>query len=51
MGDDKPGRHRPREGSWIPAPRPENGFTVVGKATLKLLGKLAGWNNPNRDNG
>jgi len=46
---DKPGKHRPKEGSWIPAKKGENGFTILGKATLRLLGKIKGWENPNRD--
>jgi len=44
---DKSGKHRPREGSWIPA-KDGKGFGVVGRITLKLLGKLSGWDNPGR---
>ena len=37
------GKHEPKEGGWIPA---KDGFQVLGKATLKLLGKLTGWDTP-----
>lgn len=43
----KPGKHRPKVGRVVPHPD-KTGHTVLGKITLKLLGKITGWDDPNR---
>lgn len=48
MGETKPGAHRPKVGRIIPAKRGESGFQVLGQITLRLLGKLSGWDNATR---
>lgn len=48
MGETGGGKHRPKVGSWTPAPKGESGFGIVGAITKKLLGRLTGWDNPGR---
>lgn len=40
------GKHEPREGAWVPA---KGGWQILGAATLRLLGKVTGWDPPASD--